>query len=83
MVENSFNKVKNNYGDDVSKALVKIAESIEESGDPAAGALFDNFNQELNKPQPEKSKLKKIWEGIVKILPSVASIAGAIAPLFI
>jgi predicted transcriptional regulator len=86
LVENSFNKVKREHDEETSKALVKVAEFIENSKDPAAGALFNNFNEELNKPQPDKSRLKSFWTGIEKALPTITTIAGAvakIAPLFI
>jgi hypothetical protein len=86
LVENSFNKVRREHDDEVSNALVQIAQFIEEKGDPAAGALFDQFNQELNKPQSDKSRLQSIWSGIEKVLPSITTIAGTvakIAPLFI
>jgi hypothetical protein len=86
LVESSFNKVKKEYNEDVSRKLVEIADFIQKSGDPAAGALFDNFNQELNKPQPEKSRLKSIWSGIEKVLPAITAISDTVAkvaPLFI
>jgi hypothetical protein len=48
---------------------------------PAAIALFNNFNQELNKQQHDKSTLKGIWDGIVKVLPSIATISEAVAKI--
>jgi HEAT repeat protein len=85
IVEKSFNKVKKEYNEEVAKSLIQIAEFIEESDDISAGILFDNFNEELNKPQPDKSKIKKIWNGIEKTLPSIKIISEVIvklAPLF-
>jgi len=40
--------------------------------------LFNTFNEELNKTQPEKSKLIELWDGVDAILPPVATFAGAI-----
>jgi hypothetical protein len=60
-------------------ALVKVAEFIEKSKDPAAGALFNSFTEEINKPQPDKSRLKSFWSGIQNVLPSIASIPGSVA----
>lgn len=60
LVENSFNKVKREHDEETAKALVKVAEFIEKSKDPTAVALFDNFNQELDKPQPDKSRRKSL-----------------------
>ncbi len=86
IVENAFNRVKKEHDEDTSKALVKIAEFIEKSGDPAAGALFTNFTEELNKPTPDKSRLKSFWSGVEKALPTINTVAEAVAkivPLFI
>ncbi len=58
-VENSFNKIIKEYDGEVATALIEIAKFIEESGDVSAGILFDKFNEELNQPQPDKSKLKR------------------------
>ncbi|MFZ0513010.1 MAG: hypothetical protein WAM14_15485, partial [Candidatus Nitrosopolaris sp.] len=56
------------------KALVKAADFIEKSGNASAGALFDKFNEELNKPRPKNSKLSNLWSGIESVLPSIASL---------
>ena len=46
-----------------------------------AGTLFNGFTEELNKSQPDKSKLKDIWSGIENSLPSIAQIAGSVAKI--
>ncbi len=79
LVENSFNKVRREHDEETSKALVGVAKFIEKSGDPASGALFDKFNEELNKPQPDKFRLKSFWTSIQNNLPAIASIAGSVA----
>ena len=81
MVENSFNKIKEGYGEDVANALLQIAEFIEKSRNKEAGELFDSFNEELNKPEPKKPVLKSIWEGIEKALPAITALSEAIAKL--
>lgn len=81
LVENSFNKVKTEQDEETGKALVKAAEFIEKSKDPAAGTLFNNFTEELNKPQPDKSRLKSFWSGIQNALPSIASISESVAKI--
>ena len=85
-VEKSFNKVNEKYDEETAKAIIKIAEEIERSGNRDAGALFDGFNQELAKPEPNKTVLKTIWDGIVTHLPSITSmvdIVSKITKLFI
>jgi hypothetical protein len=78
-VEDSFNKVKKEYNEETSKALLNVAEFIEKSNDHAAGSIFNSFTEELNKPQPDKSKLKSSWEGIERLLPSIATVSASVA----
>jgi hypothetical protein len=81
IVENSFNNIKEGYGEDVANALVQIAEFIEQSGNEEAGELFDNFNAEINKLEPKKSVLKSLWGGIEKALPLITTLSEAIIKL--
>lgn len=85
VVKNSFNKVKQEHNEEVAKALLQIGKFIQDSGNVPTGILFDKFNEELNKPNAEKSTLRTIWGGIEKTLPSIATISevvGKLAPLF-
>jgi hypothetical protein len=82
-VRNALNKVEEKYDKETSEALVKVAEFIEKSGDPAAGVSFNNFTEELIKPEPDKSKLKSFWSGLEKALPTIAQVAAKIVPLFV
>ena len=81
VVENSFNKIKEEYGEDVAKAMLQMAEFIEGSGNKEAGDLFDRFNEELNKTEPKKPVLKSLWAGIEKALPAITALSEAIAKL--
>jgi len=81
IVKNSFNKVNEKYGEDVANALLQIAAFIEKSKNREAGKLFDTFNEELNKPEPKKSVLKRLWEGIEKALPTITKLSDAIVKL--
>jgi hypothetical protein len=72
-VQNAFNKLESNKEN--SDALMKIAEFINKSGDIAAGGLFNDFTDELNKQTPEKSRLENIWSGIEKVLPTATSLS--------
>jgi hypothetical protein len=74
-VQNAFNKLKDK---EISNALVKVADFINESGDKAAGSLFNHFTEELNKSPPDKSRLKGLWSGIVSVLPTVNSVTGTV-----
>ena len=81
VVENSFNNVKAGYGEEVAKALLHIAEFIDRSGNKEAGELFDRFNEELNKPEPKKSVLKSLWEGVERAVPAITTLSDAVAKL--
>ena len=80
-IEKAFNKSSEVVGKDVRNALVEIAEHIDASGNPAAGAVFNQFADEVGKDQPDKRRLRQYWDGLVSILPSVASLAGAAAAI--
>jgi hypothetical protein len=84
-VENAFNKLKSDHDEETANALAKIAEFIHNSGNPAAGVLFDSFSDELKNQTPDKSRLKSFWSLIEQALPTINTIAGAVAkivPLF-
>ena len=85
LITRSFSKVKEQAGDETAQVLIKVAEAVEKSGSAEAGELFNQFNEELQKPEPRKSVLRNTWDGILKVLPAVTTIAGAagaIAKLF-
>ena len=81
LVESSFNKVKAQVGNEAADVLAKAAELIEASGNRQAAELFEQFNEELQRPEPRKSVLSTAWDGIVKIVPAISSIAGAAAAI--
>ncbi|MFD4553579.1 hypothetical protein ACFWP5_04535 [Streptomyces sp. NPDC058469] len=84
-VDRAFNRYMDAGDSDVAVALNAIAEQVNQSGNHAAAALFDQFTSAVNEEAPDKSKARQYWDGLVAILPSVGSIAGAtsvIASLF-
>ncbi len=84
-VENAFNRTQQELGNEVAAAILEIAKYVHQSGNPAAGAVFDQFVTEVDQDKPDKSRLRKLWDGVVAILPDVAKLAGAgaaIATLF-
>jgi Zn-dependent metalloprotease len=85
LIQNSFNKIQRDYNEDTSRALKQVAKFIEESSDPSSDALFNQFIEELNKPQADRSRLKNLWSGIEKVLPKVTKIAAVskIDPVFV
>jgi hypothetical protein len=71
IVQNAFNKVEREYDSSIKDALEDFAKFIEKSGNYAAQSLFKNFSEEIVEPNPDKSKLKGIFEGIKAILPDI------------
>lgn len=74
----SLNLSGNSVSDEGSKAVAA-------SGNKEAGELLDQFNEELAKPEPRKSLLKRSWDGLVQVLPTVTTVANAttaVAKLF-
>jgi len=81
LVQNSFNKVKKTFGEDTAKAIEQVADLVEKSGNSKAGELFAQFNEELQKPTPRKSVLQVTWDGLLGVLPTIGTIAGAAAEI--
>ena len=73
-VEKSFNRIQEKYDKETAMALLQVAQEIEKSGNKEAAELFENFNEEIQKPKPRRSVLRSVWEGIEKALPSVLEI---------
>lgn len=76
-VEHAFHRTEARLGDEVASAIVEIAQLIDQSGNAAAGAVFDEFVTEVDKDQPDKSKLRQYWDALAAILPSIVKLAGA------
>jgi hypothetical protein len=78
-VRKAFNKL----GPDkkTKEALIKVAEFIDKSGNPAAGALFNNLTEEMNKPTPDKSRLRSFSSGIKTLLPTITELAKIVSLL--
>ena len=74
-VENSFNKVKEQFDEETADVIRQIAEIVEKSSNAEAVELFDAFNEEVNKPEPKKSLLKTFWTGLNATLPVLSTSA--------
>jgi hypothetical protein len=85
LVQHSMNRARANGGDDAADALKKIADAVDASGNKEAVTFFDQFNEELQKPEPRKTLLRASWDNLVKALPTIGALAGAaeaVAKLF-
>jgi hypothetical protein len=80
-VENAFNQVQQRFGDDVANALLQVASAVASSGNKEAAENLNGFNEELQKHQPSKSVLKSLWQGLLEVLPSLATLGEATAKI--
>jgi len=77
-VENSFNKVKEQFDEETANVIKQIADIVEKSSNEEAAELFDAFNEEVNKPEPKKSLLKSFWTGLSAALPVLSTTASIV-----
>ncbi len=77
-IQNAFNKVKNEHDEDTAKALLRIEEEINKSGNKEAAENFESFSDELSKPEPKKSLLKTLWQGTLLALPGLKELTGVV-----
>jgi hypothetical protein len=84
-LEHAFNQIKEQVDEETANALIQVAEIVGQSNNPAAGVLLTSFTDEVKSKEPDKSKLSQYWNGLVTVLPSVATLSTACAkiiPLF-
>lgn len=79
MVEKVVNKFQGSSDKGLASFIKELSGLVEGSGEKEAGELLDQFNEELARDEPRKSLLRRTWDGLVDVLPSVAKIAGATA----
>jgi hypothetical protein len=79
LVEKSFNKLKSERSEEVAHALLQIANYVNKSNKPDAGAILNSFNEEIAKPEPQKPVLKSLWRGLLEILPDITTMAEAVS----
>src|SRR6266446_139094 len=80
-VVNALNTIGGHVDEDTKSAIIEVANIVSESQNAAAGALLDQFNDELAKHQHDRSKLKQFWNGLTTLLPDIAKLGGAVAKI--
>ena len=75
-VENSFNKLKDQFDEETASVIRQIAEIVEKSKKSEAVELFEAFNEEVNRPEPKKTLLKTFWSELSTILPVLSTTAS-------
>jgi len=80
-LENAFNKIKEQVDEETANALLEVAEIVGQSNDSDASSLLDKFTDEVKSEEPDKLKLRQYWNGLVTVLPSVATLSTACAKI--
>jgi len=75
----SFNTVQEKFGSGAVEILKIIEGEIKKTGNSDAVELYKGFKEELEKPEPRKSILNNIWDGIVEVAPTIVLITGLVA----
>jgi hypothetical protein len=65
--------------EELASALKYIAEIVAGQANPAAGEVFDAFNEELAKPKPRKQVLKTLWENLTRLIPTILAAGEVVA----
>ena len=72
---NSLNAARQVAGEDTAKALQSVSQIVENSGNADAVESLNEFNEELAKPDPKKSRLKLFWKGVTDSLGPLSEVA--------
>jgi hypothetical protein len=78
---NALNQVTADYGKEAEKAIKLVADHIAEYDSKEATDLFNSFNEEIAKGNANKTVLRALWDGIVKVLPDAAQVASAVTTI--
>lgn len=83
---NTIQIIKSRFDEDVTEFIRSLSDVVSKSGNKEAVELVDQLNEELSRPEPRTSLMRRSWENLVAILPAVKEIAGAagaLAKLFV
>ncbi|MFV2022836.1 hypothetical protein ACFHWS_27465 [Micromonospora sp. LOL_013] len=75
LLSQSLNRLGSDGRDEISTALLKVADLIEKSGNVEASESFNAMTEELNQSVPRKAVLKALWAGVVGALPTISDMA--------
>lgn len=81
-VEGAFNQLQDSGQGESAKLLVEIGKRVSDANNTAAGAVYSQMAEELAKPAHDKSVLKSCWDGLVAILPPLASLSAEVVKAF-
>lgn len=82
-IEGAFNRLQSSGHIEGAALLVEIAKRVAEANNPAAGAVYAQMAHELSKPSHDKGLLKSFWDGLVAILPPLATLSTEVIKAFV
>jgi hypothetical protein len=78
-VTNALNRVRTDYSPEAAQALQELVEAVQLTKRPQAIDSLNALNEELERPQPSKSRLRVWLDAITSALPDVVDVAAAVA----
>ncbi|MGN7868456.1 hypothetical protein [Paracoccus sp. 22332] len=73
--------LESRFDADVAEFIKSLADFVSKSGNKDAVELVDQLNEELSRPEPRASLMRRSWDNLVAILPVVKEMAGATGAL--
>jgi len=77
-IVNAFNTIGDEFDKETKAALVELANHVTQSANAAAGAILNDFSDELAKPDRDNSILRQLWNGLTAVLPDVTKLSEAV-----
>jgi hypothetical protein len=81
-VEGAFNRLQDSGQSESAKLLIEIGKRVSDANNPAAGAVYNQMADEISKPTHDKGVIKSCWDGLVAILPPLASLSAEVIKAF-
>ena len=78
-VTNALNRVRTDYSAEAAAALQELVDAVERTREPQAIDSLNALTEELDKPQPSKSRLRVWLDAITSALPNMVDIGAAVA----
>ena len=76
---NALNRLQADYSVEAAQALQQLADAVTRTQQPQAIDSLNALNEELEKPQPSKNRLRTCLDAIASSLPEMIDVAAAVA----
>ena len=72
LIQGAVDSLKQSRESESAEALRQLAGLVEQSGSSDASEYLNALSEELQQPTPRKTIVRSMWDGILRVLPSVA-----------